>query len=234
MDNNSESNNVCDNIPRCMEIPHEAIVNRIELLDFPDGEYNLLLNKYWCCHSTCIDGRITFDITSALKNTKMGNYDLGTVIDIKPDIRKNEPIITNRDDFLNMYNIDSVALDTKQIKFMPHIATLHIKMYGYFFENNAWTTLTSRNYEHYSDVGDNYRLMLSPNFYTESIDFYVEGSGTIKLLIDDVLYDQLSIIDETTPYYRMVLSKECNGEKLKNALIIVIGCKIVKILQNYR
>lgn len=228
-----------------------GLINRLELVGFPMSQYILNLNHQ--------------NVATAIYNEERGNYyfDIATGLQKKESVLRqmshmayqdDEPLITNRQEFLNLNRIDKTEIifpkNTVDFKFDEKI---HIIAYGYFKNKNGWSEFTQKNIYVYPHSDNN--CVLSLSHPTDSIDITVAGQGTIIVMLNAEEYEKI-IIDENNSYYPFhriklkdpdqtyrgpqnnYLSEEINKNSLNlsrvNSFnIISIGCKITQINQHY-
>lgn len=226
----------------------DGLINRLNLIDFPISQYTLSFNGQNVSTATINSSGLSFDIAKNLKRTNSMMEILGAVL-----YSKDEPNISNRNEYFNMSRLDRIKINTCNNLTFELNEKLQIEAIGYFYENGNWSDLKSKIINVYPNPKNNMTLNL--NHPTDSLDLHVKGRGTITFFINGEEYKQITIdkTNEFFPFHRIKLNdpdliyigkqnEHLSDEINKNTLnlsridgvtLVVIECEVTRIHQHF-
>lgn len=230
-------------------IPSIGIVNGINLIDFPIGQYTLNINglnlataKYDTMHTTTLISDKLSNISKKHSfNIASSESDLMNIFK-NVAIGDNEPTILNRSEYLNLHRIDLMRIIVPKNIILPEKCTIELN--GYFEENHIWKNSLSQ-----IDIYpyDTYNLNL--NKITESIDITANCRGTVIIIINDIKYTipigpmptRISFNNTNKMHFGIqnkflpesINSHTINFSGINLIQFIVLDCKIIELYQNY-
>lgn len=217
-------------------VPSIGIINGINLIDFPVGQYTLSLNglNLATAKYDFITKKYFFNIASS--ESESMNIFKSVAID------KDEPNLISRNEYLNLYRVDTIYIIIPKNVKLPKTCT--IEMNGYFKEEYVWKNklATINVYPH-----DTYNLNISK--VTESIDITSDHCGSIMIIIDDMKYTikigntpirisfdntEKTYIGEQNKFLPLEINnRTINFSRVNSISFVTLDCKITKLYQNY-
>jgi len=180
-----------------------GLIDRIELLDFPYGQYTLSLNHHSV--ATAKYDKVTKLLIFDFTDEENRSCELNTFIECFKGDR--EPTITNRQNYLNFGRID-VAEILYSNNVQPLRDIHYINIHGHFGDNGTY-------------IEKNQKIVVSPQTYilntrsiVESFDIETDQAGSVIVKINEADIEMFTI-----PSYQLRV-KFNNPKKLYNKVPI--------------
>jgi hypothetical protein len=237
LERHNAMNDLCTPRRDRIGLPFGGIINKISLLDFPQGNYVLWLNGRECVTAKYSEQTKLLEFDLSEKNPITERYSVTS-------LSNGESELINHGNYVNFDMIDVAKLYCENDLKLNDKHT--ICFHGYFNHNNKWTKS-----DHIFNIYPFSTYGVLSNYPTESFEIRTNKSGgTIILRLNGVELPMIKSTSEllkikfNNPFrlFEMQASKYLSEEINKNVInftgvdhidIILIDCEIVELYQNY-